>query len=72
LCGLAPEKEYPIVELERTGGYNSNLIIVYYSSELYPGRDIPYLLPEAYAKMFKDEDIRKVNSIQVKNSLKKK
>jgi len=44
-------------------------VIVFYRSELYPGREIPYQLPEANAKVVKDEDIEKVNSGQVKYNL---
>ena len=69
LCGLTPEEEYPIIKFRREEGKYSNIVIVFYISELYPGRDIPYQLPEANVKVVKDEDIEKVNSGQVKYNL---
>ena len=56
LCGLEPEKEYPLIEIERI---NRRMVIVYYFSELYSNRTDPYLLPERYGDMVTEDDIEK-------------
>ena len=66
MCGLEPEKEYPLIKIERVG---SRHIIVYLKSELYADRDVTYQLPEAYADMVLDDDIWKIISGQIKYNL---
>ena len=63
MCSLAPEKEYPVIEIERV---NSKIVIVYYFSELYPNRTVPYPLPERYGEMVSEADIEKINSGKIK------
>jgi len=64
LCGLAPEKEYPVIEIERI-----NRKIVHYFSELYSNRTVPYPLPERYGEMVSEADIEKINSGKIKFNL---
>jgi len=59
LCGLTPEITYDVLKLERVG---RRRIVIYYSSKLYPGREIPYLLPERYADTVSDRDIELINT----------
>ena len=63
MCSLAPEKEYPVIEIERV---NSKIVIVYYFSDLYPSRTVPYPLPERYGEMVSEADIEKINSGKIK------
>ena len=58
LCGLKTLVEYQTLKLERVG---RSRIIVYYSSELYPGRELLYQLPERYANV-SDRDIDLINT----------
>jgi len=59
LCGLTPEVAYDIPKLDRVG---RSRIIIYYSSKLYPGREIPYPLPERYANIVSDLDMELINT----------
>jgi len=59
LCGFETNVAYNISKFERVG---RNRIIVYYSSKLYPGREVPYSLPERYANIVSDRDIEQINS----------
>jgi len=59
LCGLETNVAYNILKFERVG---RNRIIIYYLSKLYPGREVPYPLPERYANIVSDRDIKQINS----------
>jgi len=59
LCGLTPEDAYDILKLERVG---RSRILIYYSSKLYPGREIPYQLSQRYANVVSDLDIELINT----------
>jgi len=59
LCGLQANVAYDISKLERVG---RNRVILYYLSKLYPGRDVPYLLPERFANIVSDLDIEQINT----------
>ena len=59
LCRLQTNVAYNILKFEKVGRYR---IILYYSSKLYPGREIPYPLPERYANIVSGRDIEQINS----------
>ena len=56
LCGLQTNVAYGILKFERVG---RNRIKLYYSSKLYPGREVHCPLPERYANIVSDRDIEK-------------
>ena len=58
-CGLQTNVAYDISKLKRVG---RNRIKLYYLSKLYPGRDVPYLLPERHANIVSDLDIEQINT----------
>jgi len=58
-CGLQTLIEYEILKLEKVG---RSRIIIYYSSKLYPGKELIYQLPERYANVVSDHDIDLINT----------